>query len=86
MILLWIVRGRKQGVCELATIKQGWLLEVGDLVAMPCKLTYGGVTGDFLFDAEDPGKLSHLVIWYQESVTGENLLKADMDADIGGDA
>ena len=52
-------------------------MQTGDLVVMPRKLTdgvaIGEVTGDYVFDAEDPYKHSRPVSWSEESVPRDTL-------------
>ena len=61
-------------------------IRIGDLVVMPRKLTdgvaVGEVTGDYIFDAEDPYKHSRAVNWFQESVPRDTF-KQDLRHSLG---
>ena len=61
-------------------------IQVGDLVVMPRKLTDGvamdEVTGDYVFNAEDPYKHSRPVDWFEESVPRDTF-KQDLRHSLG---
>ena len=61
-------------------------IQIDDLVVMPRKLTdgvaIGEVTGDYIFDAEDPYKRSRPVNWSQESVPRDTF-KQDLRHSLG---
>ena len=61
-------------------------MQTGDLVVMPRKLTdgvaIGEVTGDYVFDAEDPYKHSRPVKWSEESVRRDTF-KQDLRHSLG---
>ena len=61
-------------------------IQIGDLVVMPRKLTdgvaIGEVTGDYVFNAEDPYKHSRPVNWSQESVPRDTF-KQDLRHSLG---
>ena len=61
-------------------------IQIGDLAVMPRKLTdgvaIGEVTGDYVFDAEDPYKHSRPVKWSEESVPRDTF-KQDLRHSLG---